>query len=143
VTGKYWLDLTPGDLHWNIADTGWAKSAWSNVLAPWSMGAGVFVHGMRRFLSDDVFRVLSEKPITTLCAPPTLYRSMVKGDAAAAAYNFKSLRHCVSAGEPLNEEVVHTWEENTGMIIREGYGQTETTLLVANFKGSIKIMFGK
>ena len=75
VAGKYWLDLTPDDVHWNIADTGWAKSAWSSVFAPWTQGAGVFVHGMRRFTGGEVLRVLSERPIiTTLCAPPTLYR---------------------------------------------------------------------
>ncbi len=137
VTGKYWLDLTPSDLHWNIADTGWAKSAWSSVLAPWSQGAGVFVHAMKRFTSEDVFRTLAEHPITTLCAPPTLYRSMVKeAEGTPGAYKFHSLRHCLSAGEPLNEEVVHEFEENTGIIIKEGYGQTETTLLAANFKGA-------
>ena len=79
VAGRYWLDLTPDDVHWNIADTGWAKSAWSSVFAPWTQGAGVFVHGMRRFTGGEVMRVLSERPIiTTLCAPPTLYREEQK-----------------------------------------------------------------
>ena len=132
VTGKYWLDLKPSDLHWNISDTGWAKSAWSNLFAPWSQGAGVFIHDMPRFEVEDVIKVLQEVPITTLCAPPTLYRSLIKSDNVK---DFKSLNHCVSAGEPLNEEVIKTWHDKTGLWIREGYGQTETTLVAATFKG--------
>ena len=133
VTGKYWLDLTPEDLHWNISDTGWAKSAWSNVFAPWSQGACVFVHGMSRFVPSEVLQVLSHYPISTLCAPPTLYRSLVQENLKS--YSFSKLRQCVSAGEPLNEEVINSWKAATGHLIREGYGQTETTLLSANFKG--------
>ena len=133
VIGKYWLDLTPADLHWNIADTGWAKSAWSSVFGPWNQGATVFVHGMKRFSSGAVLKVLSERPITTLCAPPTLYRGLVKEETGA--YKFKALRHCVSAGEPLNEEVISTWRGKTGISIKEGYGQTETGLVAATFKG--------
>ncbi len=74
VTAKYWLGLTPDDLHWNVSDTGWAKSAWSSVFGPWYVGASVFVHGMERFDAMKVLDVLDAYPITTLCAPPTLFR---------------------------------------------------------------------
>lgn len=131
VTGKYWLDLTSNDLHWNISDTGWAKSAWSNIFAPWSQAAGVFVHDMPRFEADKVLQVLKKEPVTTLCAPPTLYRSLIQLKNLS---EFPNLRHCVSAGEPLNEEVMTAWYEKTGLWIYEGYGQTETTLLAATLK---------
>ncbi len=135
LTGEYWLDLTADDVHWNISDTGWAKSAWSSVFAPWSRGACAFAHAMARFSSRDVLRALDRYPVTTLCAPPTLYRSLVLEDLTACS--FPTLRHCVSAGEPLNEEVILSWEAATGILIKEGYGQTETTLVTANFKGLI------
>eukprot|EP00095_Tigriopus_kingsejongensis_P009197 maker-scaffold299_size217019-snap-gene-1.25 protein:Tk09197 transcript:maker-scaffold299_size217019-snap-gene-1.25-mRNA-1 annotation:"hypothetical protein BRAFLDRAFT_275193" len=133
VTGKYWLDVGPKDLHWNISDPGWAKSAWSSVFAPWSQGAGVFVHGVTRVVPSEVLDILQTQPITTLCAPPTLYRGLVQEDLVACS--FQALRHCVSAGEPLNEEIILAWEAATGLIIKEGYGQTETTLLAGNFEG--------
>ena len=130
--GKYWLDLGPDDLMWNISDTGWAKSAWSAVFGPWSQGATIFVNGMSRFTAPKVLDTLSKVPITVLCAPPTMYRSLVQEDLRQ--WNFLSLRHCVSAGEPLNEEVIYNWEEATGLVVKEGYGQTETTLLLGTFK---------
>jgi len=132
VTGKYWLDLTSQDLMWNISDTGWAKSAYSTVFGPWSQGATVFVHGMGRFTTPQVLDTLANYPISVLCAPPTLYRSLVQEDLKR--WKMNSLRHCVSAGEPLNEEVIYSWEEATGLVIKEGYGQTETTLLIGTFK---------
>jgi len=130
--GKYWLDLGPGDLMWNISDTGWAKSAYSSVFGPWSQGATVFVNGMSRFTAPKVLDTLAKVPITVLCAPPTMYRSLVQEDLRQ--WSFLSLRHCVSAGEPLNEEVIYNWEEATGLVVKEGYGQTETTLLIGTFK---------
>jgi len=130
--GKYWLDLGPGDLMWNISDTGWAKSAYSSVFGPWSQGATVFVNGMSRFTAPKVLDTLAKVPVTVLCAPPTMYRSLVQEDLRQ--WSFLSLRHCVSAGEPLNEEVIYNWEEATGLVVKEGYGQTETTLLIGTFK---------
>lgn len=132
VTGKYWLDLTPEDTHWNISDTGWAKSAWSSLFGPFFQGCTVFVHGMPRYVATDVLDTLTKYPITTMCAPPTLYRSLVQ--EKVKNYKMKHLRHCVSAGEPLNEEVIYNWEEATGIVIKEGYGQTESTLLCGTFK---------
>jgi len=138
VTGKYWLDLTPEDVHWNISDPGWAKSAWSSLFGPLSQGCTVFVHGMPRSLAKPVLEVLAEYPITTLCAPPTLYRSLLQEDIKA--YKISKLRHCISGGEPLNEEVIYNWEEALGIVIKEGYGQTETTLLCGTFKKMNKWM---
>ena len=132
VLGQYWLDLTSDDVMWNISDPGWAKSAWSTVFGPWSQGSTVFIHGMPRFTGPGVLDTLEQFPVSVLCAPPTLYRSMVQEDLTKRT--FHSLRHCVSAGEPLNEEVIYNWEEGTHLVIKEGYGQTETTLLIGTFK---------
>ena len=132
VMGKYWLDLTSDDVMWNISDPGWAKSSWSTVFGPWSQGSTVFIHGMPRFTGPGVLDTLEQFPVSVMCAPPTLYRSMVQEDLTKRT--FHSLRHCVSAGEPLNEEVIYNWEEGTHLVIKEGYGQTETTLLIGTFK---------
>jgi len=129
--GRYWLDLTQEDIMWNISDTGWAKSAWA-FFGPWSQGATVFVNGMERFTPKEVLDTLAEFPVSVLCAPPTMYRGLVQEDLSQ--WKFKNLRHCVSAGEPLNEEVIYNWEEATGLVVKEGYGQTETTLLLGTFK---------
>src|SRR6266851_1341934 len=132
VTGKYWLDLQPGDLHWNLSDTGWAKAAYSNLFGPWRMGAAVFIqHSTGRFDAQETLRLLAQHGITTFCAPPTAYRMMVLEDLQR--YNLAQLRHCVGAGEPLNPEVIAAWKAGTGLTIYDGYGQTETTLLVANY----------
>lgn len=138
VTGKYWLDLTSEDVHWNISDPGWAKSAWSSLFGPLSQGCTTFVHTMPRFLAKPVLETLAKYPITTLCAPPTLYRSLLQEDIKT--YNISTLRHCCSGGEPLNEEVIYNWEEALGIVIKEGYGQTETTLLCGTFKKMNKWM---
>ncbi|NLO89974.1 MAG: AMP-binding protein [Clostridia bacterium] len=132
ITGKYWLDLKTWDRHWNVSDNGWAKAAWSSLFGPWHMGAEVFVHNTKGRFNPKLFLELIEKyKITTLCAPPTAYRLFVFEDLSS--YNFSSLRHCVSAGEPLNPEVISIWEKHTGLKIYDGYGQTETVVLVANF----------
>ncbi len=132
ITGKYWLDLHPDDLHWNVSETGWAKAAWSNFFGPWSQGASMFIQDARgKFNPKETLAFLEQYPITTFCAPPTVYRLLVLEDLK----NFKpkALRHCVGAGEPLNPEVIATWKEATGLTIRDGYGQTETVLICGNF----------
>ncbi|MDQ2806374.1 MAG: AMP-binding protein [Chloroflexota bacterium] len=132
ITGKYWLDLRPGDLHWNVADNGWAKAAWSSLFGPWGEGAALFVQDSRgKFNAAETLDLLARYPITTLCAPPTVYRTLVLEDLPA--YRFPHLRWCVGAGEPLNPEVIDIWQQATGLTIRDGYGQTETVLLVGNF----------
>jgi acetyl-CoA synthetase/medium-chain acyl-CoA synthetase len=132
ITGKYWLDLRPGDLHWNLSDTGWAKAAWSSFFGPWHMGATVFsYYGKGRFDAATTVEVLGRYPVTTFCGPPTAYRMMVK---ELKAFVFKSARHFVAAGEPLNKEIVEEWKRRTGLFIYDGYGQTETVNVIANFR---------
>jgi acyl-coenzyme A synthetase/AMP-(fatty) acid ligase len=131
VTGNYWLDLTPDDLHWNISDNGWAKAAWSSYFAPWYCGAAIFVHHTARFDPKKTLELMQKYPITTVCGAPTLYRMLVLQDLSV--YSFPNLRHCVGAGEPLNPEIIEVWKQATGTVIRDGYGQTETVLLCGSF----------
>ena len=131
ITGRYWLDLNPQDLHWNISDTGWAKAAWSSFFGPWNCGATLFVHHTTVFDPNKSLQMLERYPITTLCGAPTIYRMFVQQDLSQ--YNYPSLRHCVGAGEPLNPEVIDTWQKATGLTIRDGYGQTESVLLCGSF----------
>ncbi|NXV72144.1 ACSM3 synthetase, partial [Atlantisia rogersi] len=133
VSGRYWLNLTPSDILWNTSDTGWVKSAWSSVFAPWICGSCVFVHHMPQFKPAVIAETLSRYPITTFCTAPTAYRMLVQHDLSR--YKFKSLKHCVSGGEPLNPEVMAKWKTQTGLDIHEGYGQTETVAICANMKG--------
>ncbi len=136
ITGKYWLDLHEGELLWNVSETGWAKFAWSNLFGPWLMGAAMFIQDARgKFNPVETLDMLNQYPITTFCAPPTVYRMLVldKPLAYLKEHPAKALRHCVGAGEPLNPEVIKVWQDNTGMTIRDGYGQTETVLLCGNF----------
>ena len=131
TTGKYWLDLKPGDLHWNVSDTGWAKAAWSSYFGPWNMGAALFTHCTDRFDPVKTLELLQEFPVTTMCGAPTIYRMLVLQDLSK--FSFPKLRHCVGAGEPLNPEVIEIWKKATKTVIRDGYGQTETVLLCGNF----------
>lgn len=131
TTGKFWLDLTPEDLHWNVSDTGWAKAAWSSYFGPWNCGAALFVHHSLRFDPVKTLDLLAKYPVTTMCGAPTIYRLLVLQDLSQ--YKFPHLRHCVGAGEPLNPEIIETWKRATGTTIRDGYGQTETVLLAGSF----------
>lgn len=131
ITGHYWLDLRPEDVHWNLSDTGWAKAAWSSYFGPWTCGAAIFVHHTEGFDPKRTLEVLARYPITTFCGAPTIYRMLVQQDLGA--YRFPTLRHCVGAGEPLNPEIIQTWQTATGLVIRDGYGQTESVLLCASF----------
>ncbi len=133
VTGRHWVGLEPDDLHWNLSDTGWAKAAYSSVFAPWIVGCATFVHHTPRFDARATLEILERYPISAFCGPPTVYRMLIQEDLGAR--RFPSLRHCVAAGEPLNPEVLEVWGEATGLPIRDGYGQTETVLLVGNFPG--------
>ncbi len=133
LTGQLWLDLRPDDVHWNLADLGWGKAAWSSFYGPWQMGACVFALDVAgKFDPGAVLQTLTEFPITTWCAPPTALRLIVRQDLSAL--RFPHLRHCVSAGEPLNPEVLSRWREATGLTLYEAYGQTETVVLVGNFR---------
>ena len=133
LTGESWLDLKPDDVHWCLTDTGWAKAAWSCLFAPWQMGACVFAVDARgKFDPAAALRTLTRYPISTWCAPPTALRLIVREDLTACQP--LKLRHCVSAGEPLNPEVIAAWKAATGLTIYEGYGQTETVVLIANLR---------
>jgi acetyl-CoA synthetase len=132
ITGRYWLDLTPDDRHLTLSDTGWAKCAWGKLFGPWSQGACNVVYDFRgRFDPPALLKVLERERVTTFCAPPTAWRALVLQDLKAV--DLSSLRHVVSAGEPLNPEVIDTWKDATGLHIREGYGQTETVVVVGLF----------
>lgn len=134
ITGKYWLDLKPGDIHWNLSDTGWAKAAWSSLFGPWHMGAAIFsFYKTGKFDPSLTIEMMQRYPITTFCGPPTAYRMMVK-EIPAQRFAFQSLRHFVAAGEPLNKEIIEVWKERTGRYIYDGYGQTETVNVLANFR---------
>ena len=129
-----WLGLQPSDLHWNLSDTGWAKAAWSSFFAPWITGCAIFVHHAPRFHPRRTLELLAAHPITTLCGAPTNYRMLIQEDLAGC--RFPALRSCAAAGEPINREVLAVWQRATGQLIRDGYGQTETVLLVGNFPGA-------
>jgi acyl-coenzyme A synthetase/AMP-(fatty) acid ligase len=133
ITARFWQDLKPTDLHWTVSDFGWAKAAWGKLFGQWAVGAAVFLWDVRGKPDFDLMlRLLGEHGITTFCAPPTVYRALVLLDLAA--YDWSRLRHCVSAGEPLNPEVIKVWQEATGLTIYDGYGQTETVNLLANYR---------
>jgi acetyl-CoA synthetase len=128
----YWIGLQPGDRHWNISAPGWAKHAWSCFFAPWNAEATIFVFNYARFNAKAVLHALVQHRVTTLCAPPTVWRMLIQeplGDYRVA------LREVLSAGEPLNPEVIERVQKAWGLTIRDGYGQTETTAQIGNSPG--------
>lgn len=133
ITGKFWLDNTPEDLHWTISDTGWAQAAWTCFFAPWNMGAALFVWDARgkKFDPEATLAMFERFPISTFFAPPTAFRMLVQ--EPLKKYKFPALRHCLGAGEAVNPEVIEAWREGTGHHIYEGYGQTESVLVAATF----------
>lgn len=138
LSTMYWIGIKEGDIHQNISSPGWAKHAWSCFFAPFNAGATVFIHDYARFNPKSTLRNLHEVNVNTLCAPPTVWRMMVLehlGDKP------ESLREIVSAGEPLNPEVIEKVQEVWGIQIRDGYGQTETTAQIGNTPGQ-KIKLG-
>ncbi|XP_070186257.1 acyl-coenzyme A synthetase ACSM3, mitochondrial-like [Littorina saxatilis] len=131
MTARYFLQVGPTDVMWNLSDTGWAKSAWSSLFAPWMHGACVFVQHTPKFDPLDMLKVLSKYPISHLCTPPTATRLLVK--ERLSEFKFPHLRRTLCAGEPVNPELMDAWKAGTGLEIYEGYGQTETTLLCARY----------
>ncbi len=133
ISAKYWHDLTATDLMWTLSDTGWAKAAYGKLFGQWTLGSAVLQHDARgRFDAPLTLSLLEKHGVTSFCAPPTAYRMLVLEDLTK--YNMENLRHCTGAGEPLNPEVMKQWEDGTGLVIYDGYGQTETVLLVGNFR---------
>ncbi len=134
----YWTGLQPGDVHWNISSPGWGKHAWSCFFAPWIAGATIFIFNYGRFDAKRVLDVLVAKQVTTLCAPPTVWRMLIQEQLGGWPVK---LRELLSAGEPLNPEVIEQVRSAWGATIRDGFGQTETTAQVGNPPGQ-KIKFG-
>ncbi|MNX83563.1 Acetyl-coenzyme A synthetase [compost metagenome] len=132
LSTMYWIGLQEGDVHFNISSPGWAKHAWSNFFAPWNAGATVFVFNYQRFDAKRTLAYMVQYGVTTLCAPPTVWRMLIREDLAS--YPVK-LREIVGAGEPLNPEVIRQVEEAWGITIRDGYGQTETCAQIGNTPG--------
>jgi acetyl-CoA synthetase len=132
LSTMYWLGLQPGDLHLNVSSPGWAKHAWSCFFAPWNAGAAVFIHNQPRFSARGLLEAIATHRVTTLCAPPTVWRMLIQEDLAAVRV---ALREVTGAGEPLNPEVIERVQAAWGLTIRDGYGQTETTAQVGNPPG--------
>ncbi|WP_134010108.1 AMP-binding protein [Kribbella sp. VKM Ac-2566] len=132
LSTMYWIGLQPGDVHLNVSSPGWAKHSWSNVFAPWNAGATVFLYNYTRFNAEKMLQVLQEYGVTTFCAPPTVWRMLIQADLSAVEVR---IRECISAGEPLNPEVIEQVRTAWGITIRDGYGQTETTAQIGNPPG--------
>ena len=132
LSTMYWIGVQPDDVHLNISSPGWAKHAWSCVFAPWNAGATVLVHNYARFSARALLDVVARTGVTTFCAPPTVWRMLVQEDLAGWQLPTREL---VSAGEPLNPEVIEQVQKAWGITVRDGYGQTETTALIGNSPG--------
>ena len=133
-TAKHWHNVNPGGLHFTISDTGWGKALWGKLYGQWLCEAGVFTYDFDRFHSEDILPMFAKYHITTFCAPPTMYRFFIKEDLSK--YDLSSIEYATTAGEALNPEVFNQFKKATGLTIMEGFGQTETTLSIANFVGS-------
>ncbi|MFF0268071.1 AMP-binding protein [Kribbella sp. NPDC004536] len=132
LSTMYWIGLQPGDVHLNVSSPGWAKHSWSNVFAPWNAGATVFLYNYTRFDAAKMLDVLATYGVTTFCAPPTVWRMLIQADLSAVEVR---IRECISAGEPLNPEVIDQVRNAWDITIRDGYGQTETTAQIGNPPG--------
>ncbi len=132
TTGAYWHDLGPDNIHLTLADTGWGKAVWGKFYGQWMAGAVVFTWDFRgKFDPAELLHIIAEHKITSFCAPPTVYRFMIREDLTR--YDLSSLTHCTTAGELLNASVFEAWKDATGLLLYEGYGQTESTLQIATF----------
>ena len=131
LTAKYWQNVKDNGLHFTIADTGWAKSAWGKIYGQWLSGCAVMTYDYDKFHPKHLLHVIEKYSITSFCAPPTIYRFLIKEDLTK--YNFRHLKYCVVAGEPLNPEVYKQFFDATGIKLMEGFGQTECTVAVATY----------
>ena len=133
-TAKYWHNVDPDGLHFTISDTGWAKAMWGKLYGQWLCEAATFVYDFDRFDAADILPMFAKYNITTFCAPPTMLRMMVKQDISK--YDFSSVKHMTTAGEALNPEVYRQFEKATGLQILEGFGQSESTMIIGNMTGA-------
>ena len=134
ITARYWHCVDPDGIHLTISDTGWGKALWGKLYGQWMNGAATFVYDFDRFNADDILPLFAKYQITTFCAPPTMYRFFIKEDLSK--YDLSSVRHASIAGEAMNPEVYEQFKKVTGLSIMEGFGQTETTLVIGNFVDS-------
>ena len=134
ITAKYWHGVSEDGLHFTISDTGWGKALWGKLYGQWLAEGAVFTYDFDRFDASVILPMFAKYQITTFCAPPTMLRMMIKEDISK--YDFSSVRHMTTAGEALNPEVYRQFEKATGLQIKEGFGQTETTLSIANLMGN-------
>ena len=132
LSTMYWIGLQPGDVHLNISSPGWAKHAWSCFFAPWNAGACVLLYNYQRFSAPALLDVLQSRAVTTLCAPPTVYRLLMQEDLTRWTVR---LRELIGAGEPLNPEIIARFQAAWGLTLRDGFGQTETTCQIGNSPG--------
>jgi len=133
-TARFWHNVDPDGLHFTISDTGWGKALWGKFYGQWLCEAATFTYDFDRFRSEDILPLFKKYNITTFCAPPTMYRFFIKEDLSK--YDLSSIKYATTAGEALNPEVFNQFKKATGLTIMEGFGQTETTLSIANFVGS-------
>jgi len=133
-TARYWHNVDPDGLHFTISDTGWAKAMWGKLYGQWLCEAATFVYDFDRFDAADILPMFEKYGITTFCAPPTMLRMMIKQDISK--YDFSSVKHMTTAGEALNPEVYRQFEKATGLQIIEGFGQTESTMIIGNLVGA-------
>ncbi|MCI8623357.1 MAG: AMP-binding protein [Provencibacterium sp.] len=134
ITARYWHNVDPDGLHLTVSDTGWGKAAWGKLYGQWFCGAGIFVFDFEKFDAAALMNRIEKYRITTFCAPPTIYRFLVK--EGMEGHDLSSIRYATTAGEALNPEVFNRFKEYTGLELMEGFGQTETTLTLANLVGS-------
>ena len=133
ITAKYWHQVNPEGLHLTISDTGWAKSLWGKLYGQWLCEAATFVYDFDRFDAEKILPLFAKYQITTFCAPPTMYRMLIKQDLSR--FDLSSIQHASIAGEALNPEVFRQFEKATGLQIMEGFGQSESTLIIGNLRG--------
>lgn len=133
ITARYWQHVDPNGLHLTTSDTGWGKALWGKLYGQWLCESAIFVYNYERFSAAKMLPMFAKYGITTFCAPPTIYRFLIKEDLSQ--YNFSSLKHAATAGEALNPEVLVRFYEATGLTITEGFGQTETTMTIGNLYG--------
>ncbi len=133
ITAKYWHRVNPDGLHLTISDTGWAKSLWGKLYGQWLCEAGLFVYDFDRFDAEKILPMFAKHQITTFCAPPTMYRMLIKQDLSR--FDLSSISHASIAGEALNPEVFRQFQKATGLEIMEGFGQSESTLIIGNLTG--------
>ena len=134
LSTMYWIGLQPGDVHLNISSPGWAKHAWSCFFAPWNAGATVFIFNYTRFAAPALLNAIEQHRVTTLCAPPTVWRMLIQEDLRPWAARL-ALREVLGAGEPLNPEIIDQVQQAWGLTLRDGFGQTETTAQIGNTPG--------